>query len=141
MMTLRLGSTGPMVEFLQNLLQKLGFYSGEINGIFGPNTQSADRNFQRSFGLSVDGIVGPNTWRALQPYIDGALNFIVPTNISYSYSILQINLNSLKKLYPFLEIGTAGFSVLGNSLPYIRIGQGAKEVFYSASIHAKWCVY
>ena len=98
---------------------------------------AAVRNFQRSFAVSqVDGIVGTNTWRALQPYIDGGLNFIVPTNISYSYSILQINLNSLKKLYPFLEIGTAGFSVLGNSLPYIRIGQGAKEVFYSASIHA-----
>lgn len=137
MTTLNLGSTGPMVEFLQNLLQNLGFYNGQIDGIFGPNTQSAVRNFQRNFGLSVDGIVGTNTWRAIQPYIDGGLNFIVPTNISYSYSILQINLNSLKKLYPFLEIGTAGFSVLGNSLPYIRIGQGAKEVFYSASIHAK----
>ena len=98
----------------------------------------AVRNFQKSFGLSqIDGIVGNNTWRALQPYINGGLNFIVPTNISYSYSILQINLNSLKKLYPFLEVGTAGFSVLGNSLPYIRIGQGSKEVFYSASIHAK----
>ena len=141
MTTLNLGSTGPMVEFLQNLLQNLGFYNGQIDGIFGPNTQSAVRNFQRNFGLSVDGIVGTNTWRAIQPYIDGGLNFIVPTNISYSYSILQINLNSLKKLYPFLEIGTAGFSVLGNSLPYIRIGQGAKEVFYSASIHAKWCMY
>lgn len=136
MMTLILGSTGPMVEFLQNLLQKLGFYSGEIDGIFGPNTQSAVRNFQRSFGLSVDGIVGPNTWRALQPNIDGALNFIVPTNISYSYSILQINLDTLKRLYPFLEIGNAGFSVLGNSIPYVRIGTGPKEVFYSGSYHA-----
>lgn len=137
MMTLRLGSTGPMVEFLQNLLQKLGFYNGEIDGIFGSNTQSAVRNFQRSFGLiPVDGIVGQNTWRALQPYIDGALNFIVPTNISYSYSILQINLDTLKRLYPFLEIGIAGYSVLGNSIPYVRIGRGPKEVFYSASIHA-----
>ena len=136
MITLILGSTGPMVEFLQNLLQKLGFYSGNIDGIFGPNTQSAVRNFQRSFGLKIDGVVGTNTWRALQPYIDGALNFIVPTNISYSYSILQINLDTLKKLYPFLEIGNAGFSVLGNSIPYVRIGTGPKEVFYSGSYHA-----
>ena len=94
MITLVYGSTGPMVEFLQNLLQKLGFYYGKIDGVFGNNTKIAVQNFQRSFGLSqVDGIVGKNTWNALQPYIDGALNFIVPTNISYSYSIIQINLD------------------------------------------------
>ena len=99
---------------------------------------SAVRNFQKSFGLSqIDGIVGANTWHALQPYIDGGLNFIVPTNISYSYTILQINLDSLKRLYPFLEVGIAGYSVLGNSIPYVRVGKGPKEVFYSTSIHAK----
>ena len=136
MITLRLGSRGPIVEFLQNLLQKLGFYSGSIDGIFGRNTLIAVQNFQRRFGLIVDGIVGANTWNALQPYIDGALNFIIPTNISYSYSILQINLDTLKRLYPFLEIGIAGYSISGNSIPYVRIGNGPKEVFYSASIHA-----
>ena len=97
----------------------------------------AVRNFQRSFGLSqVDGIVGTNTWSALQPYIDGGLNFIIPTNISYSYTILQINLDTLKRLYPFLEIGNAGVSILGNLIPYVRVGRGPKEIFYSASIHA-----
>lgn len=136
MTTLRLGSTGPIVEFLQNLLQKLGFYTDKIDGFFGNNTFFAVKNFQNQFGLTSDGIVGPITWNALQPYIDGALNFIVPTNISYSYSILQINLDTLKKLYPFLEIGIVGFSVLGYPIPYVRIGKGAKEVFYSGSIHA-----
>lgn len=137
MITLKYGSSGPMVEFLQNILQKLGFYSGKIDGVFGVSTKNAVMNFQKSFGLSsVDGIVGSNTWTALQPYIDGALDFIIPTNISYSHSILQINLNTLKKLYPFLEIGNAGYSILGNSIPYIRIGNGSKEVFYSGSIHA-----
>ena len=106
MKTLKIGSTGPMVEFLQNLLQKLGFYNGKIDGIFGKNTYNAAFYFQRNFGLSVDGIVGNNTWNALSPYINGALGFIVPTNISYSSSILEINLNSLKRLYPFIETFT-----------------------------------
>lgn len=136
MKTLKNGSTGPMVEFLQNLLQKLGFYNGKIDGIYGEKTYNAVSYFQRSFGLAVDGIVGPNTWNALSPYINGALNFIVPTNISYSSSILNINLSSLKILYPFLEIGTIGKSILGKDIPYVKIGIGDKKVFYSASYHA-----
>ncbi|MCI8587485.1 MAG: hypothetical protein HFJ49_02600 [Clostridia bacterium] len=137
MKTLKYGSTGPLVEFLQNLLKHLGFYFGNIDGIFGYDTHNAVLNFQKSFGLSsVDGIIGPLSWNSLMPYIDGALGFIVPTNISYSYSILNINLNSLKKLYPFLEIGSIGSSVLGNSIPYVKLGSGSKQVFYSASFHA-----
>lgn len=135
--TLKLGSTGPLVEFLQNLLKHLGFYFGNIDGIFGSETKNAVLNFQKNFGLSsVDGIVGPLSWNALMPFIDGGLGFIVPTNISYSYSILNFNLNSLKKLYPFLEIGSIGSSVLGNSIPFVKLGSGSKQVFYSASFHA-----
>ncbi len=137
MKTLRFGSTGPMVEFLQNLLKILGFYSGEIDGIFGNGTKNAVINFQHAFGLADDGIVGSRTWNALSPYINGALGFIVPTNIRYSYSILEINIRSLKRLYPFLEISSAGKSVLGNDIPVIKIGNGSKEVFYSGAIHRK----
>ena len=137
MKTLRLGSTGPIVEFLQNILEQLGLYSGTIDGIFGTGTQNAVISFQRQNGLVPDGIVGRRTWNALKPYINGGLGFIVPTNINYSYSIMKINLDSLKELYPFLEITSVGNSVLGNEIPVVKLGNGPKEVFYSASYHAK----
>jgi len=133
---LRLGSNGPIVEFLQNILQKLGYYSGNIDGIFGTQTQSAVIQFQREYGLVVDGIVGIATWNALSPYINGELGFIVPTNIKYSSKILKINIDTLKRLYPFIEINSAGKSIMGKDILYIKIGNGTNEVFYSGAIHA-----
>lgn len=62
---------------------------------------------------------------------------IVSTNVNYSYSILQENINSLKYLYPFLKIFSSGKSILGKDIPVIKIGNGKKEVFYSGAIHRK----
>ena len=63
-------------------------------------------------------------------------NIIVPTNIAYSSCILQNNIEQLKKKYRFLKSGNIGYSVLGKTIPYIKIGNGTNEVMYSASIHA-----
>lgn len=61
---------------------------------------------------------------------------IVPTNQKYGYELLRQNINELKRAYPFLEVKTAGYSVLGKQIPYIKIGNGTKEILYHASIHA-----
>lgn len=135
MKLLKYGQIGPSVYFLQNILQKLD-YSISIDGIFGNNTKNAVIQFQNQNGLTPDGIVGQNTWNSLASYIDGGLDFIVPTNIPYSYPILQRNIQSLKKLYPFLEIGSIGKSIMMKDIPYIKVGVGNKEVCYCASTHA-----
>jgi len=59
------GATGPYVREAQEKLKELGFYPGTVDGIFGLLTEAAVREFQRSRNLAVDGVVGPQTWRAL----------------------------------------------------------------------------
>lgn len=61
---------------------------------------------------------------------------VVPTNVSYSYDIFQMNVSALKTIYPFLTVGTIGNSVMGKSITYFKLGNGPKEVFYNASFHA-----
>lgn len=63
--TLKYGATGDFVIILQNKLSQLGLYYGKIDGIFGALTLDAVRTFQRSRGLSADGIVGKQTWSKL----------------------------------------------------------------------------
>lgn len=57
---------GDDVEALQNLLTRVGFDCGKVDGIFGPKTSAALEMFQRHSGLRVDGVCGPETVRALQ---------------------------------------------------------------------------
>jgi hypothetical protein len=58
----------PDVAALQVALRIRETYGGAIDGILGPQTQSAVRRFQRSEGLVVDGDPGPRTRAALRPF-------------------------------------------------------------------------
>lgn len=62
--TLRRGSKGDAVKFLQERLSLMG-YSLVIDGEFGAKTEAAVKQFQKDRGLTVDGIVGSKTWTAM----------------------------------------------------------------------------
>ncbi|TCP57430.1 N-acetylmuramoyl-L-alanine amidase [Tamaricihabitans halophyticus] len=57
---------GDDVFALQERLLELGYDAGRPNGVFGAQTEHALRNFQRDYGLLVDGICGAGTVRALK---------------------------------------------------------------------------
>src|SRR6056300_1656772 len=50
----------------QQKLKELNLYSGPIDGISGTKTKNAIKEFQKKAGLSVDGVLGPNTLAALE---------------------------------------------------------------------------
>jgi len=63
--TLKKGASGNITKLLQEKLVTLGYSTNGVDGIFGSGTYSAVREFQKTRGLSADGIVGQNTWRKL----------------------------------------------------------------------------
>lgn len=181
--TLRFGSRGAQVEYLQLALQRAGYRDLAADGIFGARTRDAVRDFQQRNGLFPDGVVGRLTWNRLMPYLKGYTTYtvrrgdtlykiaqkfgtdlrriltanptvdpqnlqigsvvyvpydfaLVPTNVQYSYILLTLLTEGLAVRYPFLKTGSFGQSVMGKNLVYIRIGTGAKEVFYNAAHHA-----
>lgn len=63
--TLRRGDSGEAVTYLQTLLCDVG-ETLTADGKFGSKTEQAVKDFQRLYGLTVDGVVGPKTWDALE---------------------------------------------------------------------------
>jgi len=63
--TLRNGNSGTQVKVLQWLLNENGYGAGNADGIYGNNTLKAVKAYQKAKGLTVDGIVGKNTWAKL----------------------------------------------------------------------------
>lgn len=96
-------------------------------------------NIAKEYSTTVDAIIYAN------PNIDAdnlsigeeiiiPFGNVVQTNISYTSQILNLNINALKAIYPFLEVSSIGTSVLGRPLRAIRFGSGQKK-FYTVLQH------
>jgi len=84
--SLSIGSTGPNVRLVQEAINKLaevtpGLWKIAADGIFGNGTRAAVVNFQSMFGLTADGIVGPNTWRRLMEEAGSVSPPVTPPSI------------------------------------------------------------
>lgn len=84
MRLLKMGSTGPQVQFLQLALIRAGFDPESIDGVFGGATRRALVNFQSKNALVPDGVAGPATHAALSPwYLGSASHLIRPGDTLY----------------------------------------------------------
>lgn len=64
---LKIGSRGEFVSELQAALNLLGFYQGEVDGVYDKSTADAVSRFQVAAGLNPNGVVNANTWQTLFP--------------------------------------------------------------------------
>ncbi|MBR6522009.1 MAG: peptidoglycan-binding protein [Oscillospiraceae bacterium] len=114
MQILRRGSVGPQVELLQLGLSRAGYLPAQgIDGIFGPATQGAVTAFQRDSGLYADGIAGPRTWSALEPWLLGYRRHMVRRGDSL-YRIAQAYGSSIRAI----DVANPGLDPLN-----LRIGR------------------
>lgn len=72
------GSRGSIVTEIQRRLKAWGYYTGEVDGIYGYKTYTAVRKFQSKNGLKVDGVVGKGTLASL------GINASNPSSKAYS---------------------------------------------------------
>jgi len=76
--TLSIGSSGEDVRECQSLLVEAGFPTS-VDGVFGPATEKAVKEFQSSRSLKADGVVGNKTWAALReeapPSVESPIDF------------------------------------------------------------------
>jgi peptidoglycan hydrolase-like protein with peptidoglycan-binding domain len=96
---------GPDILELQLRLQELGYYPEKANGIYTEAAQRAIKNFQKSKGIKVDGVVGPITWMALDmnssSYFSFQQVYDAPSIIiDIDRRVLVFASNSLVKIYP-----------------------------------------
>jgi peptidoglycan hydrolase-like protein with peptidoglycan-binding domain len=63
--TIGRGATGDVVRRLQRALRRTPDLEIKVDGVFGPQLETAVKSFQEGAGLVADGIVGPQTWNAL----------------------------------------------------------------------------
>lgn len=61
----KLGSSGDEVRQIQTKLKNWGYYTGAVDGLFGPSTRDAVVSFQKKNGLTADGICGEKTLAAM----------------------------------------------------------------------------
>ena len=76
------GDTTANIRMVQSRLSTLGYYTYKVDGIWGSRTLRAVKNFQRDYGLVVDGIVGARTEKALGIKLSSSSSSLTSTELN-----------------------------------------------------------
>ena len=85
------GSRGEEVKKIQTKLKNWGYYNGSIDGVYGWQTESAVKSFQKKNGLTVDGVAGTKTLNAMGIFTSTNNNESSPNQASIDLLARVIN--------------------------------------------------
>ncbi len=103
---LKKGSRGSSVSDLQTKLNLVIGAGLAVDGAFGNATYNAVLRFQRTYGLSADGIVGNQTWSRLNAEWQ-ARQVVYPTSVSISASSMNLTVDYTKQLSASINPGNS----------------------------------
>ncbi len=128
------GQMGEQVVDLQQRLQKLGMYTGEITGTYGTATANAVKKFQEAHKLTQDGVAGAKTLRLLYLLTDSTTSLTVTVTASPVPAVTEMTADNIL----VMRKGTKGTEVirLQNRLKELGFFLGIADGVYSDAVAA-----
>lgn len=139
------GSSGEEVRKIQTKLKNWGYYSGGIDGIYGWQTESAVRSFQKKNGLKVDGVSGEATLSAMGIVSSSTQSSAANDPNSANVELLARVINGEARGEPYEGQVAVGAVVLNrvqhpsfpNSIPAVVYQKGAFTAVDDGQINAQ----
>ena len=106
------GSTGSEVRQIQTKLKNWGYYTGDVDGIYGSQTKAAVVWFQKKNGLVADGIAGPATLKAMGIFSSSAGGSSSSAHTQTDYNLLARLISAEARGEPYIGQVAVGAVVL-----------------------------
>lgn len=137
----RYGSRGTVVRQIQTRLKNWGYYKGSVDGIYGYQTTQAVKYFQRTHGLTPDGIAGTRTLAAIG--INPGTGARTATG-SQNVTLLSRAINGEARGEPYIGQVAVGGVIMNrvrdprfpNTIPGVIYQPGAFTAISDGQIHA-----
>lgn len=144
------GDRGSEVVLIQIILNVFGFYHGKLDGQFGPIMDQAVREFQSTYNLTIDGVLGAKSMQKIQEILKSSNNKLKDDDFTKAALELGVDTATIKAVQEVETSGKGGFSSTGlprilfeghifwNQLQKMGFNPNTYYKDYSNVLYPKW---